>query len=106
MKRNVSAVSLIVATRSSGPPASQPANQPVIEEMTGSVASGTPYIISNDPTYQVSYKILALHISYVCTFRQITFLYIEAGLAKNKHYMHYRGVISLARSYINKNEKI
>ena len=33
---------LIVATRSSGPPASQP----VIKEMPGSVASGTSYIIA------------------------------------------------------------
>jgi len=40
MKRNVSVVRLIVATRSSGPPASHP----VIEEMPGSVASGTPFI--------------------------------------------------------------
>jgi len=55
-------------------------------------------IISNDPIYQVSYKIFALHISYVYTFREITrhtFLYMEAFLAKNKSYMHYRGVISL-----------
>ena len=41
MKRNVSVVRLIVGTRSSGPPASQP----VIQEMPVSVASGTPYII-------------------------------------------------------------
>jgi hypothetical protein len=40
MKRNVSVARLIVATRRSGPPASQP----VIKEMPGSVASGTPYI--------------------------------------------------------------
>ena len=36
---SVSVVRLIVATRSSGPPASQP----VIKEMPGSVASGTLY---------------------------------------------------------------
>jgi len=36
----VSEVPLIVTTRSSGPPASQP----VIKEMPGSVASGTSYI--------------------------------------------------------------
>jgi hypothetical protein len=41
MKRNVSVVRLIVATRSSGPPVSKP----VIKEMPGSVASGTPYMI-------------------------------------------------------------
>jgi hypothetical protein len=40
MKRNVSVVRLIVATRSSGPPASDK----IIEKMPGSVASGTPYI--------------------------------------------------------------
>ena len=40
MKKIVSVVRLIVATRSSGPPASQP----IIKEMPGSVASGTPYI--------------------------------------------------------------
>jgi hypothetical protein len=39
MKRNVSVVRLIVATRSSGPPASGK----IIKEMPGSVASGTPY---------------------------------------------------------------
>jgi len=38
----VSVVRLIVATGSSGPPASQS----VIKEMPGSVASGAPYIIS------------------------------------------------------------
>ena len=38
----MSVVNLIVATGSSGPPASQP----VIKEMPGSVASGTPYINS------------------------------------------------------------
>jgi hypothetical protein len=38
----VSEVRLIVATRSRGPPASQP----VIKEMPSSVASGTPYITS------------------------------------------------------------
>jgi hypothetical protein len=37
MKRNVSVVRLIVATRSSGPPASGK----IIKEMPGSVASGT-----------------------------------------------------------------
>ena len=42
MKRNVSAVHLIVATRSSGSPASGK----IIKEMPVSVASGTPYIIS------------------------------------------------------------
>jgi hypothetical protein len=36
----VSVVRLIVVTRSSGPPASGK----IIEEMPGSVASGTPYI--------------------------------------------------------------
>ena len=41
MKRNVSVVRLVVATRSSGPPASVQ----IIKEMPGSVASGTPYII-------------------------------------------------------------
>jgi len=40
MKRNVSVVHLIVATRSSG----QPASGKIIKEMPGSVASGTPYI--------------------------------------------------------------
>ena len=40
MKRNVSVVRLIVATRSSGPPASGK----IIKEMQVSVASGTPYI--------------------------------------------------------------
>ena len=40
MKRNVSVVRLIVATRSSGPPASGN----IIKEMPGSVVSGTPYI--------------------------------------------------------------
>ena len=40
MKRNVSVVCLIVATRSSGPPASGK----IIKEMPGSVASGTLYI--------------------------------------------------------------
>ena len=40
MERNVSVVRLIVATRSSGPPASGK----IIKEMPGSVASGTPYI--------------------------------------------------------------
>ena len=40
MKRNVSVVRPIVATRSSGLPASGK----IIEEMLGSVASGTPYI--------------------------------------------------------------
>ena len=40
MKRNVSVVRLIVATRSSGPPASSK----IIKEMPGSVASGTLYI--------------------------------------------------------------
>jgi hypothetical protein len=45
MKRNVSVVRLIVATRSSDPPASYP----VIKEMPGSVASGTLY--SNDYSY-------------------------------------------------------
>ena len=38
----VSVVRLIVATRSSGPPASGK----IIKEMPGSVASGTPYIIT------------------------------------------------------------
>ena len=41
MKRNVSVVRLIVATRSSGPSASGK----IIKEMPGSVASGTPYIL-------------------------------------------------------------
>jgi len=40
MKRNVSVVRLIVATRSSGPPASGK----IIKEMPDSVASWTPYI--------------------------------------------------------------
>ena len=40
MKRNVSVVRLIVATRSSGPPASGK----IIKEIPGSVASETPYI--------------------------------------------------------------
>jgi hypothetical protein len=40
MKRNVSVVRLIVATRSSG----QPASGKIIKEMPGSVASGTSYI--------------------------------------------------------------
>ena len=39
MKRNVSIVCLIVATRSSGPLASGK----IIKEILGSVASGTPY---------------------------------------------------------------
>jgi len=39
MKRNVSVVRLIVAIRSSGPPASGK----IIKEMPVSVASGTPY---------------------------------------------------------------
>ena len=43
MKRNVSVVRLIVATRSSGPPASGK----IIKEMPSSVASGTPYIINS-----------------------------------------------------------
>ena len=42
MKRNVSVVRVIVATRSSGPPASGK----IIKGMPGSVASGTHYIIS------------------------------------------------------------
>jgi nucleoside diphosphate kinase len=42
MKRNVSAVRLIVATRSSDPPASGK----IINEMSVSVASGTPYTIT------------------------------------------------------------
>jgi hypothetical protein len=41
MKQNVSVVRLIVATRSSGPPASGK----IIKVMSGSVASGTLYII-------------------------------------------------------------
>ena len=40
----MSVVRLIVATRSSG----QPASQPVTKEMPGSVASGTPYAIEAD----------------------------------------------------------
>jgi hypothetical protein len=40
MKRDVSVVRLILAKRSS----SLPASQPVIKEMPGSLASGTPYI--------------------------------------------------------------
>jgi len=40
MKRNVSVVRLIVATGSSGPPASGK----IIKEMPGSVANGTLYI--------------------------------------------------------------
>ena len=40
MKGNVSVVHLIVATGSSGPPASGK----IIKEMPGSVASGTPYV--------------------------------------------------------------
>jgi hypothetical protein len=40
MKRNVSVVRLIVATRSSGPPASGK----IIKEMLSSVASGTPLL--------------------------------------------------------------
>jgi hypothetical protein len=49
MKRNVSVVCvcvvrLIVATRSSGPPASGK----IIKEIPGSVASGTPYITLAD----------------------------------------------------------
>jgi hypothetical protein len=40
MKRNVSVVRLIVATRSSGPPASGK----IIKEMPSLVASGSPYI--------------------------------------------------------------
>ena len=43
MKRNVSVVRLIVATRSSGPPASGK----IIKEMVGSVASGTHCINQN-----------------------------------------------------------
>jgi hypothetical protein len=39
MKGNVSVVRLIVATRSSGPPASGK----IIKDIPGSVASGTPY---------------------------------------------------------------
>jgi len=39
MKRNVSVVRLIVATQSSGLPASGK----IIKEMSGSVASGMPY---------------------------------------------------------------
>ena len=46
MKRDVSVVRLIVATRSSGPPASGK----IIKEMPGSVASGTPYISNYIPT--------------------------------------------------------
>jgi hypothetical protein len=41
MKRNVSVVRLVVATRSNGPPGSGK----IIKEMPGSVASGTLYII-------------------------------------------------------------
>jgi len=51
-KRNVSVVRLIVATRSSGPPASQPLScltrliiGKIFKEMPVSVGSGTPYII-------------------------------------------------------------
>ena len=44
MKRNVSVVRLIVATRSSGSPASGK----IIKEMPGSVASGTPYTNQSD----------------------------------------------------------
>jgi hypothetical protein len=40
MKRNVSVVRLIIATRSIGPPASGK----IIKEIPGSVASGTPHI--------------------------------------------------------------
>jgi len=46
MKRNVSVVCLIVATQSSGPPASGK----IIKEMLGSVASGTLSIIQKDKT--------------------------------------------------------
>jgi hypothetical protein len=42
MKRNVSVVRLIFATRISGPPASGK----IIQEMPGSVANGTLYIIN------------------------------------------------------------
>jgi hypothetical protein len=45
MKRNVSVVRLIVATRSSGPPASGK----IFKEMPGSVASGTSYIYRDWP---------------------------------------------------------
>ena len=49
MKRNVSVVRLIVATRSSGPPASGK----IIKEIPGLVASGTPYISAqNKPTWE------------------------------------------------------
>jgi len=41
MKRNVSVVRLIVATRSSGPPVSQLISGKIIKEMPGSVESGT-----------------------------------------------------------------
>ena len=47
MKRKLSVVCLIVAIRSSGPPASGK----IIKEMPGSVASGTPYIIYSECVY-------------------------------------------------------
>ena len=49
MKRDVSVVRLIVATRSSGPPASGK----IIKEMPDSVASGTPYIKPLFPKWTV-----------------------------------------------------
>jgi hypothetical protein len=49
MKRNVSVVRLIVATWSSGPPASGK----IIKEMPGSVASGTPYTYNTNGYLQI-----------------------------------------------------
>jgi hypothetical protein len=81
MKRNVSVVSLIVATRSSGPPASQPVFRcnilirgKIIKEIPGSVASGTLCIfpkvshIRTCTTVWVTFQFYLQEYGYIYTF--------------------------------------
>jgi hypothetical protein len=70
MKRNVSVVRLIVATRSSGPPASGK----IIKEMPASVASGTSYSI---PYTQRTVEIYILDLTYHSLLNKYSILKIK-----------------------------
>jgi hypothetical protein len=80
MKRDMTVVRLIVATRSSGPPGSGK----IIKEMLGSIASGTPYIIQNwEPCFvtmiftfffgTVHFNIIVQYKPTKCTFSKFIF---------------------------------
>jgi hypothetical protein len=72
-------VRLIVATRSSGPPASGK----IIKEMPGSVASGTPYIIFDTcllHSVLINYCFDMFRPHFLATFREYIIFFICAAL--------------------------